>query len=251
MKTFFLDIDGVVYRDNVVNTKVLEIIKNTQNKYIFCTGRGYARCLDIVKEYIDNDDEIVLETGGYIKKGKIELYYNEISTEIKKIIGLIHEEDVEFIIFAIRGTNEYYSFGKDNLLHVKIKYTNFTDFLDFLYESKVCQITLKFKNINSQNMFLKSCKNKKIEYKLSEDYVIINNSGVSKKTAIEYIIQLNNLNKDDCIVVGNDYNDIDMFDINCYKKIGILDMNTPEIIKQKATDLSSFDDLPRLIKEIL
>ena len=250
MKCFFLDIDGVIYKDGVFNKKVLETIKKNGAKYIFCTGRGYLRCLDIVKDYANIDDIIILENGGQIRKnGKMQYY--EIPLTIKKIIKSINPEEIEYIIFSKKQTNEYYSYGKEKLLHVKYNYVNFNNFLECMYNNNICQITIKFKYYENKKKFLNKCKKRNIEYKLSENYVIINAKGINKKTAIEYVIKNNNLNKDDCIIVGNDYNDIDMFDINCYKKIGVLDNTTPIELKRKSTDLISFEKLSELIEKIL
>lgn len=251
MKTFFLDIDGVIYKDGIINESVLKEIKNKHAKYIFCTGRGYLRCLDIVKKYIDKDNEIILENGGQIIKNNTKIYYNEIPQNIKEILEKLPETVVEYIIFAVKEKDTYYSYGKDGLLHIKKNYKRYSAFLKLLYRSNLCQITIKFKNIDSQNKFFKTCQEKNIEYKLSEDYIIINNKGVNKKNAIAFLIKKNNLKLSDCIIVGNDYNDITMFDINCYKKIGVIDNNTPNEIKEKATDLISFENLSQLIKMII
>lgn len=251
MKTFFLDIDGVIYKNGIINEDVLQTIKNKNNKYVFCTGRGYSRCLDIVKKYIDIDDEIILENGGQIIKNSKTIYYDKISKNIKKVLKYIQPQNIEHIIFASKENNEYYSYGNKHLLHVKKQYVDFKEFLNLVYSSNLCQITMKFKDENSQKIFLAICEKYNIEYKLSENYVIINNKGTSKKTAIEYLIKKNKLAMSDCIIVGNDYNDIDMYNINCYKKIGVIDDNTPEEIKIKATDLVSFEELPKLINTII
>lgn len=251
MKTFFVDIDGVIYKNKKLNLEVIKSIQNNNYRLIFCTGRGYLRSLDVIKDYLDNDSIIIIENGSKIVdyKGKKLIFKNILSQE-KEIIKEINPEKIDYILFNPNNSKKYISYSKINLKHVKVNYDSYQLFCDELLKNNITQITIKFKNQIYKNNFKILCQKKGINYKLSEDYLIINAKDISKKSAILFCMNKYNMKNDDIVIIGNDYNDLEMFDVACDYKIAVVDENTPNLLIEKSTISTNFDNLSKVIKNI-
>lgn len=251
MKTFFVDIDGVVYRNGKINKEVINSIKTKNNKLIFCTGRGYLRSLDIIKEYLDNDSIIIIENGSKIVDSYGEkIYFQSISNKEKEVIKQINCNKIEYIIFNPSDSKNYISYSKVKLNHVQTNYTSYNLFCEEMFNKDMTQITIKFKKNKFQKEFILLCQMQNINLKLSENYVIINANNISKKSAIFFCLEKMNIKNEDIVIIGNDYNDLEMFDIECKNKIVVVDEHTPDLLIKKATISTSFDNLVSIVKKI-
>ena len=175
MKTFFIDIDGVIYKDGKINDELLNIIKKQGDKIIFCTGRGYLRSLDIIKEYLDDDSVIIIENGSKIVDylGNI-IYFKKITNTEKSIIKKINNKKIDYIIFNPIDSQKYISYSQKKLKYVQEHYTSYDFFIKKMLKKDITQLTIKFKNVNFQREFVKLCQDEKINIKLSENFVNIN-----------------------------------------------------------------------------
>ena len=252
MKTVFIDIDGVVYKDGIINKKLIYKIKKSKNEIVFCTGRGYLRSLEIIKPFLETTSTIIVENGSKIVDifGS-KVYSKNISKQDKKIIKYIKPEDIEYIIFNPNGSDYYISYSSIHLKYVEKNYTDFKQFYNAVMENDMTQITIKFKNDKESNYFFDKTKENKINIRKSENNIIINAKGINKKTAIQKYIKKERLHLKDVIVIGNDYNDVEMFNIKCTTKIAVRDEYTPKIIIEKATVVTNFNELHNIIDKTL
>lgn len=251
MKTFFVDIDGVIYRNGRINKKVITSIKKRNNKLIFCTGRGYVRSLDVIKEYLDDDSILIIENGSKIVDSSgNKIYFQNISPKEKEIIKQIDCNKIEYILFNPNDSKSYISFSEIELDHVQTNHTSYTSFCKEMYNREITQITIKFKKNEFQKEFMLLCQMQNINLKLSENYVIINANDISKKSAILHCLEIFNIENEDIVIVGNDYNDLEMFDIQCKNKIAVVDEYTPDLLIKKATETTNFDNLANIIEKI-
>lgn len=252
MKTFFVDIDGVIYRNGKVNKDVIDLIDNSDNHLVFCTGRGYTRCLDIVDDFLKKDSILIIENGSKIVdyNGKI-IYSKNISSKTKEALKDIDYNQIESIIYNSNDSNNYISFSEVPLKHIVKNYNNFLDFYDEMLYQQFTQITIKFKNDIYKNHFVDYLNSKNINVKKSEDYVIINEKNVNKKSGINEYIEKYKIKVSDAIVIGNDYNDIEMFKMNCGYKIAVKDEYTPVSLLELATDTTDFNNLSKTVSMII
>lgn len=252
MKTFFVDIDGVIYKNGKVNKDVIDLIDNSDNRLVFCTGRGYTRCLDIVGEFLKKDSILIVENGSKIVDytGNI-IYSKNISSKTKEVLKDIDYNQIESIIYNSNDSNNYISFSKTPLKHIVKNYNKFLDFYDEMLHQHFTQITVKFENDIYKNYFVDYLNSKNINVKKSEDYTIINEKNVSKKSGINEYIKKYKIEVSDTIVIGNDYNDIEMFKMNCGYKIAVKDEYTPESLLELATDITDFNNLSKTVSIII
>lgn len=252
MKTFFVDIDGVIYRDGKVNIEVIDLIYNSNNRLVFCTGRGYTRCLDIIGNYLKNDSILIIENGSKIVdyEGNI-IYSKNISSNTKKILKMIDYSQVESIIYNSNNSKNYVSFSDVLLEHIEKNYNDFFDFYNDMLSEKFSQITIRFKNDTYKKYFLNYLNSKNINVKKSENYIIINENDINKKSGICEYIKEYKIKTSDIIVIGNDYNDIDMFEIDCKHKIVVKDEYTPALLLELATNITDFNNLSKIVLKII
>lgn len=252
MKTFFVDIDGVIYKNGEINKKLISLIEQENNKLIFCTGRGYMRSLDIVKEYLNNNSILIIENGSKI----VDLYGNKIffkniSDKEKEVIKNIDYNQLEYILFNPNDSKYYISYSKKKLNHVQTNCSSYDMFCKEMYNKDITQITIKFNSNEYKGKFLLLCKNKNINIKLSEDYVVINAHNVSKQSAIIQCLEKMHIDNSDVIIIGNDCNDLEMFDVSCMSKIAVVDEYTPKLLIKKATVATDFNHLVETVKKIV
>ncbi|MDD4187892.1 MAG: HAD-IIB family hydrolase [Bacilli bacterium] len=256
MKYIFIDIDGVVLKDNKLNNELLDVLKLKKVKYVFCTGRGYYRTLDVVKNYISMEDIIIVENGSKIlsSNGEIIASYPITDEEVVKIRDIDYT-DIEYALYVPNGTCDYIVYDKkdfsEKLKHSKLITKNFNIFLNELKNKGASQLTIKFKKSFNQELFDSYIKAAGLNCSKSEDYYSINHKHISKKSAIENIILKYKIKKEEVIIIGNDYNDIEMFQLDVGYKIAVIDDNTPSDLIINATNITSFDDIASLLEEII
>ena len=163
----------------------------------------------------------------------------------------IDYNQIESIIYNSNDSNNYISFSKTPLKHIVKNYNKFLDFYDEMLHQHFTQITVKFENDIYKNYFVDYLNSKNINVKKSEDYTIINEKNVSKKSGINEYIKKYKIEVSDTIVIGNDYNDIEMFKMNCGHKIAVKDEYTPESLLELATDITDFNNLSKTVSIII
>lgn len=252
MKTFFVDIDGVIYKNGKINKKIIDIINNSNNRIVFCTGRGYIRCLDIVGRHLKRNSILIIENGSKIVdyKGNI-IYSKNLLMHTKKVIKRIDYNQIEYIIYNPNATKYYVSFSDIVLKHTVKNYKSYFDFYNEFLHQQLTQIAIKFKNNVYKDCFIDYLYSKQINVKKSEDYVIINEKNISKKSAISEYIKKFKLKNNDIIIIGNDCNDIEMFEIDCIHKIAVNDEYTPNSLLKLATDVTDFNNLSKTVIKIV
>lgn len=252
MKNFFVDIDGVIYKNGKINKKLISLIEQEKSKLIFCTGRGYMRSLDVVKEYLKNNSILIIENGSKIVDSLgNKIFFKNISDKEKEVIKNIDYNQIEYILFNPNDLKYYISYSEKKLTHVQTYCSSYEMFCKEMYNKDITQITIKFKSNEYKENFLLLCENKNINLKLSEDYVVINAYNVSKKSAIIQYLEKEHIDNSDVIIIGNDYNDLEMFDISCLSKIAVVDEYTPKLLIKKANVITDFDNLAKTVKKII
>lgn len=193
MKILVSDFDDTLYTLNYLNNieKIQEFVNN-ENMFIIATGRNYTQLLEDIEDYYVPYFFLICDDGAGIYNRKGEALF-------KKYI----DEDIALDIFKLlRNSKEiseaYFDTGKEYLL----------DGAD-----KAIKIIGKPKNIKNAKEILDEILEKypQVQGYISENWINITDKDVNKATGIDFILDKYNLDKHSIFVVGDNINDIPMF----------------------------------------
>ena len=240
---------GIVSIKGKNNEELLDIFKKFENiNYTFCTGKGLKGSLDII-ENLNLTLPIICENGALVitKNGEIIAKHIIDFAKAKDLVLQLNTLDYEFISCCNIKTNNYIFLQNKYKIKEELKqeiffgeeiYYNVEDFLQRIQHLEIVRIIYK------GNTILENTLNNFDAFDISnseKEYYSFCNKGVNKKKGIEEIINKYNIPKYDIIIIGNDYNDICMFSINCYKKI---------VVGNECSTLQKLADISISLKEL-
>lgn len=256
MKCIVCDMSGIVSTKGKNNEKLLEIFKTMENiNYTFSTGKGFKGSLDVIHDLelslpiiCENGTLLITKEGEVVSKHVID--FNLVEDLVLKLSSL----DYEFISCCNIKTNNYVFLNNKEKLKEELKqdiffgeevYYKVDDFLQAIKELEVVRI------IYRGNLIPEDILNNIDGFDISNSekkYYSFCSKNINKKSGIEEIVTRYNIPKYDIIIIGNDYNDICMFDIDCYKKIAI-GKECHEL--QKLADVNvSLEELPKYLSNL-
>lgn len=234
-KYIFVDIDGTLTNSkkkvSEENIKSINEIQKKDFEIVFCSGRNNDYLVELSKKC--NTSNYIISSNGsmiydqinkmviyqeiipfkilnkiyeYCKKNKVAIFFNTVdyrycndflnydvnyNNKVNKRIRSINDMKNKDITQLVMGSYDY-----DKMVEVK-------SFLETLPELEIANIstTMKLKQINSKNGFF-------------YDIVI---KGINKGTGIKNFIKIKNIDKNNCIAIGDHINDIEMFKVVGYK----------------------------------
>ena len=248
-KIIVSDLDGTLLRkDKTVSERTINVLldfKQQNNKILFATARPPRDAYKYVPEVL-RDNPIVCYNGACIIDNKKNiLYRKQISREnALKILSISKNYGYDNICFEINDAL-YSSFDTSDFFGNALNQIVDLEELEFesVYKVIICNKTPISKNLLKDISGI--CKG------------IITDNGtlcqimdkeVSKWTSIEALIKLENINKEDVIAFGDDYNDYDMIK---NAGIGVAMGNAEESIKEIAdfiTDSNMNDGIANFIR---
>lgn len=227
-KAIFIDIDGTL-RNNLrkVTQKTINAVKQVVNKgilVVICSGRPRKYTEDVSKE-CGASNYIISSNGSsiYDYDKKQVLYENIMNKEAcKRLYELSEKEDIRFIMNVGDGRVVNKLHSKDNI-EEKLE----TDIEEFLSNNNVVQCTLadsNFEKMKSLKKYIEQIPNVVIKNqhkslvnpnapKDGSIYYDVSNVGVNKGTGIQKFCELLNISLKDVIAIGDDKNDVPMFEI--------------------------------------
>lgn len=235
MKTLVCDMTGVVFIDGRPNIRLLELLMNIKNVNVcFNTGKGYLGMRECLESF-EFKGPMSCENGALITflDGKTVLKH---TMENKKLIDLVYDmikQGVDSISFCNLNTYKYIFWLNNNIVlrdYFYAEYITHTkeNFLIKMLESEVVRLIVK----TSKKFDIEKYK-KDFDISVSADeFYSITAKGINKKTAACEICRYLNTSLSELIVVGNDYNDIDMFSIGEAMKISIGNTCPKELISK-------------------
>jgi len=236
-KLIFLDIDGTLCNDlGVVPTSAKQaIIQAYENEHRFylCTGRSKAEITeDVLALPISG---IVGAGGGYCEvDGEVILHQVFDSKELKKLIGFLEENRVEYYLESNQGL-----FASANLRNLLIQLTlgdlaeesaegqekvaSIKWFLDLLIEDPSL---IDYEDVNKLSFVNHSIPYETIHARYDGDFHMLRSTvsafgpdsgeiglrNINKRTAIETLLHHLQRDKEDCLAFGDGNNDIAMFE---------------------------------------
>ena len=268
IKAIFVDIDGTLRDSNRnLSVKTIETIKRVSEKgilVILCSGRPRKYTEQISRECFASK-YIITSSGGNIydyEQDKI-LYVNEMNKEaIIKLYEIANSEDVRFIMNVGEGrvVNKVKHLDQEKQLKEDIR--------EFVYKNDVVQCTIadsnfdKIKNLipkieKVENVEIKNRHKSLLDTKFKDDKTIfcdIANIDSNKGNAVKKLLEILNIKKEETIAIGDDINDLSMFEQVGYK---VAVDNAINIVKENADEITLSNDkdgvalfLDKMLKEM-
>ena len=243
-----------------LSVKTIETIKRVSEKgilVILCSGRPRKYTEQISRECFASK-YIITSSGGNIydyKQDKI-LYVNEMNKEaIIKLYEIANPEDARFIMNVGEGrvVNKVKHPDQEKQLEEDIR--------EFVYKNDVVQCTIadsdfaKIKNLipkieEVENVEIKNRHKSLLDAKFKDDKTIfcdIANIDSNKGNAVNKLLKILNIKKDEAIAIGDDNNDLSMFECAGLK---IAMENAEEKLKEKADFITASNNDDGVAKAI-
>lgn len=245
------DLDGTLINSEVKisseNLETLEWLGKQNIVRIAATGRSYFSVVRALSKNIPID-YLVFSCGAGImdwKTKKVLNVHNLHKDDVKKGFDLLKELNLDFSIQKKAPDNHYFYYIKvsdinpdfDRRLVLYPEHSNRIVHDEFKSEDS-CQLLAIRKGEDAVEMYEK-IKNKLSHLKVIRStspidhvsvWIEVFNKNVSKANGVDFIAKKLNIDKENIMCVGNDYNDLDMLE---YTKNSFVVGNSPEELKQK------------------
>lgn len=248
-KIIFIDSDGTL-RDSsgVISERVKKAIQENKkkgNKIIISTSRPRYQIIKVVEEVLA--DDIVISSNGseiYDSKNKRIIFNSFIEyDELIKLVEYAYLKDIRLIL-----TMDDYDYVTKDIRNSNQKLLNKNDYKNELINCNVKQCMFidknsneifKLKDILSKNGKLNIVDECIEKSKYCENWFSIVNSNCSKGNAIKILIKYLNVPIENTIAIGNDKNDISMFEV---AGLSVALANASEDIKNKVDYITLSND---------
>jgi Cof subfamily protein (haloacid dehalogenase superfamily) len=261
------DLDGTLLFPKVATQYVCEENKFILNNYfkdraIIVSGRDHCFVKKVCKE-LNIDETFVCCNGANIfLNGKC--IYTEFldNNVIKEIIDFVKEKYKEycFVFFDIEGKIYSLSENKERIEKIQQESINRNNLLGYSTikdDTLVEELLNKSNNIIKMNIAVENkeelhtllvTKNYKFSYSLCKAALELTKENVNKGNSLKILTNAMNINDDNVIVVGDDKNDISMFE-NFRNSFIIAHDNNTDIQNKAKYVLEKFSDLKHYVKE--
>lgn len=253
VKAIFIDIDGTLRDSNRnLSSRTKNVIKKVADKgilVILCSGRPRRYTEQVSRECFASK-YIITSSGGNIydyKENKI-LYVNEMDKKaIIKLYEIANPEDVRFIMNVGEGrvVNKVKHPDQEKKLEEDIR--------KFVYKNDIVQCTIADSNFdkikklipkieNVKNVEIKNRHKSLLDDKFKDDKTVfcdVANINSNKGNAVKKLLEILNIQKEDTIAIGDDNNDLSMFEQVGYK---VAVDNAIDIVKEKADEITLSND---------
>jgi hypothetical protein len=267
IKAIFIDIDGTLRDSNkklslrTINT--IKKVTETGVLVILCSGRPRKYTEQVSRDCFASK-YIINSSGGSIydyEENKI-IYVNKMDKEaLIELYEIANLEDVRYIMNVddARVVNKVKHPDQEKKLEEDIR--------DFVYNNDVVQCTIadsnfdKIKNLipkieKVQNVEIKNRHKSLIDIKFKDNNTVfcdIANINSNKGNAVKKLLEILGIHKDETIAIGDDNNDLSMFEQVGYK---VAVSNAIDSVKEKADEITLSNDedgvavfLDKLLKE--
>ena len=253
IKAIFIDIDGTLRDSNRnLSSRTINAVKKVTDKgilVILCSGRPRKYTEQISRECFASK-YIITSSGGMIydyEENKV-LYVNEMNKEaLIKLYEIANPEDVRYIMNVGEGR------VVNKVKHADQEIQLDEDIKDFVYNNPVVQCTIadsdfnKIKNLipkidKVENVEIKNRHKSLLDDKFKDDKTVfcdIANINSNKGNAVRKLLEILNIPKEDTIAIGDDNNDLSMFEQVGYR---VAVDNAIDIVKEKSDEITLSND---------
>lgn len=249
-KLIVTDMDGTVLGGNhkitEENMRALKEADERGVKVVFATGRFH----DSAKEHVTFLEEVmpIVSSNGAIIKHPITnevLYCNSIDKDISlKIVETLDNLDLSYQIYTDNEILQKYKTEEEKIKMQDFIKNTFSDKTEIIFKKDLKEDIkdlniLKFNVVDFERPLLMKEARKEVE-KIEglevtsswNDNVEIMNAGSSKGSAVKFLCELLNIDKEEIIAFGDNYNDISMLE---YVGMGVAMGNAEEDVKKIAS----------------
>lgn len=249
-KLIVTDMDGTVlggdHKITEENMRALREADERGVKVVFATGRFH----DSAKEHVTFLEEVmpIVSSNGAIIKHPITnevLYCNSIDKDISlKIVETLDNLDLSYQIYTDNEILQKYKTEEEKIKMQDFIKNTFSDKTEIVFKKDLKKDIkdlniLKFNVVDFERPLLMKEARKEVE-KIEglevtsswNDNVEIMNAGSSKGSAVKFLCELLNIDKEEIIAFGDNYNDISMLE---YVGMGVAMGNAEEDVKKIAS----------------
>ena len=249
-KLIVTDMDGTVLGgDHKITEENMRALKEADErgvKVVFATGRFH----DSAKEHVTFLEEVmpIVSSNGAIIKHPITnevLYCNSIDKDISlKIVETLDNLDLSYQIYTDNEILQKYKTEEEKIKMQDFIKNTFSDKTEIIFKKDLKEDIkdlniLKFNVVDFERPLLMKEARKEVE-KIEglevtsswNDNVEIMNAGSSKGSAVKFLCELLNIDKEEIIAFGDNYNDISMLE---YVGMGVAMGNAEEDVKKIAS----------------
>lgn len=249
-KLIVTDMDGTVlggdHKITEENMRALREADERGVKVVFATGRFH----DSAKEHVTFLEEVmpIVSSNGAIIKHPITnevLYCNSIDKDISlKIVETLDNLDLSYQIYTDNEILQKYKTEEEKIKMQDFIKNTFSDKTEIVFKKDLKKDIkdlniLKFNVVDFERPLLMKEARKEVE-KIEglevtsswNDNVEIMNAGSSKGNAVKFLCELLNIDKEEIIAFGDNYNDISMLE---YVGMGVAMGNAEEDVKKIAS----------------
>lgn len=249
-KLIVTDMDGTVlggdHKITEENMRALREADERGVKVVFATGRFH----DSAKEHVTFLEEVmpIVSSNGAIIKHPITnevLYCNSIDKDISlKIVETLDNLDLSYQIYTDNEILQKYKTEEEKIKMQDFIKNTFSDKTEIIFKKDLKEDIkdlniLKFNVVDFERPLLMKEARKEVE-KIEglevtsswNDNVEIMNAGSSKGSAVKFLCELLNIDKEEIIAFGDNYNDISMLE---YVGMGVAMGNAEEDVKKIAS----------------
>jgi HAD-superfamily hydrolase, subfamily IIB len=228
MKILVSDFDYTFFTlDYLSNIEAVQKFVNDENIFIIATSRCKRELLEDITDFYVPYFFLICDNGAIIYNRKHEI--------MKKIeMDINDSKDIFNKLYKSKNINETY------------KYID--DFPSTDDNEKTTKIVAKYKDYDKAEKELNKIleENSNITGNITESWISIVNKTATKGSAIEFICEKYKFNKDDVYVIGDNYNDISMFEK--YKGYAIKE-SPEELINKSIGVVETFHEVLEKINE--
>ena len=263
LKVIISDIDGTLLnnesRISETNLTTLRLLKKQGILIVLATGRSLFSAKKALDEnnILDLIDYLIFSTGAAIYNVKNDQIFNVSKLEDDEITEIENYLDtsinLDYMIQAPIPDNHWFCYKKNNRFETNPDFYNRIQIYkdSILRREQITDSATQFIAIvpeNIESIF------KEVQRKFQNKFSIVKTTSplnqkslwieifpcnVSKSTASINLLKLLNLNIDNLITIGNDFNDMDLLKIG---KRNYLLENAPEELKKIVSDNSNYKD---------
>ena len=237
IKLIATDMDGTLLDENghlpQGFTDILDRIRAKNIKLVVASGRPYYTLqtnfgpVGRYLSYICENGALVVDNNKIIYESKID---NDIVTEL---INSSNEVDGNVIVLCSAKCAYVEKCSDEHLTEIKKYYTNLetvsdlAEVTDDIVKVTLCNLENSFQNLNT--IFKPKFGDKLNVVGSGEIWIDISNKGVNKGLALKNLMEADNISKEETMVLGDYYNDIEMLQQGEYSFVM---ENAPDDMKQ-------------------
>ncbi|MBE6062339.1 MAG: HAD family hydrolase [Clostridium butyricum] len=218
IKLVVTDMDGTLLDENGLLpegfVEILDALRNKNIKFVVASGRPYYTLqtnFGPMSRYIS----FICENGSLVVDNNKTIYKSVIEpASVKEIIQTSNTIDGNSLVLCTENCAYTNASSEDHLKEIRKYYTNLeilndlTTVSDDIIKIAICNLNNSLDNLN--NVFKPKFQDRLHVVSSGQVWIDISNNGVNKGLALKSLMETDNISKDETMVFGDYYNDIEM-----------------------------------------